>query len=156
MLQKNIKKANQNHSEIPPHTHQDGYKDKEKKENRDFPGGTVVKNPPARAGDTRHRFNLWSGKIPHTSEQLSPCVTTTELACHNYRSSRAYSLCSTTREATATRSLHTATKSSPCSLQLEEACAQQRRPNTAKKKGKQQVSARMQRNRTLIPCCISN
>ena len=30
MLQKNIKKANQNHSEIPPHIHQDGYKDKEK------------------------------------------------------------------------------------------------------------------------------
>ena len=27
-----------------------------------------------------HRFDPWSGKIPHTGEQLSPCPTTTE-AC---------------------------------------------------------------------------
>ena len=25
-----------------------------------------------------HRFDPWSGKIPHASEQLSPCATTTE------------------------------------------------------------------------------
>ena len=25
-----------------------------------------------------HRFNPWSGKIPHATEQLSPCATTTE------------------------------------------------------------------------------
>ena len=25
-----------------------------------------------------HRFNPWSGKIPHASGQLSPCATTTE------------------------------------------------------------------------------
>ena len=24
-----------------------------------------------------HRFNPWSGKIPHDAEQLSPCATTT-------------------------------------------------------------------------------
>ena len=34
------------------------------------------------------------------------------------------------------RSLHTATKSSPCSPQLEKACAQLRRPNAAKNKNK--------------------
>ena len=25
-----------------------------------------------------HGFELWSGKIPHAAEQLSPCATTTE------------------------------------------------------------------------------
>ena len=35
-----------------------------------FPGGAVVKNPPADAGG--HGFKLWSGKIPHAMEQLSP------------------------------------------------------------------------------------
>ena len=32
----------------------------------DFPGGTVVKNPPANAGDVRDtgRFNPWVSKIP--------------------------------------------------------------------------------------------
>ena len=47
---------------------------------RDFPGGAVVKNPPANAGDTGSR----SGKIPHAVEQLSLCATTTEPVCHNY------------------------------------------------------------------------
>ena len=41
-----------------------------------FPGGAVVKNPPANG----HRFELWSGKITHAAEQLSPCTTTTEPA----------------------------------------------------------------------------
>ena len=41
-----------------------------------FPGGTVVKNLPANSGG--HRFEPWSGKIPHAMEQLSPCTTTTE------------------------------------------------------------------------------
>ena len=26
----------------------------------------------------RYRFDPWSGKIPHASEQLSPCATATE------------------------------------------------------------------------------
>ena len=33
-----------------------------------------------------HGFEPWSGKIPHAAEQLSPCTTTTEPTCHNYRS----------------------------------------------------------------------
>ena len=45
---------------------------------RDFPGGTVVRNPPANAGG--HGFEPWSRKIPHAAEQLSPCTTTTEPA----------------------------------------------------------------------------
>ena len=41
-----------------------------------FPGGAVVKNLPAKAGD----MGLSPGKIPHAAEQLSPCATTTEPA----------------------------------------------------------------------------
>ena len=29
-----------------------------------FPGGIVVKNPPANAGDMRLGFDSWAGKIP--------------------------------------------------------------------------------------------
>ena len=35
-----------------------------------FPGGAVVKNPPANAGDMGASPGL--GKIPHVMEQLSP------------------------------------------------------------------------------------
>ena len=41
-----------------------------------FPGGVVVKNPPANAGDTGSSPGL--GRLPHAVEQLSPCATTTE------------------------------------------------------------------------------
>ena len=37
-----------------------------------FPGGAVVKNPPA--------IEPWSGKIPHAAEQLGPWATTAEPA----------------------------------------------------------------------------
>ena len=43
---------------------------------RDFPGGIVVKNPPASAGG--YEFDPWPRKIPRAAEQLSPCATTTE------------------------------------------------------------------------------
>ena len=42
----------------------------------DFPGGTVDRNLSANA-PLHHRFDLWSGKIPHVVEQLSPCTSTT-------------------------------------------------------------------------------
>ena len=45
------------------------------KSSRDFPGGAVVKNPPANAG---HGYDPWSGKISHATEQLRPCATTAE------------------------------------------------------------------------------
>ena len=60
------------------------------------------------------------------AQLLSPRATATE-AC----APRAHA---PQREATAMRSPRTATKSSPCSLQLEKARAQQRKPNAAKKK----------------------
>ena len=48
-------------------------------EGKDFPGGPVVKNPLANAGDTGSIPGPW--KIPHAMEQLSPCVPTTEPMC---------------------------------------------------------------------------
>ena len=44
----------------------------------DFAGGTVVKNPPANAGDMGSIPGL--GRFPHATEQLSPCTITTEPA----------------------------------------------------------------------------
>ena len=38
----------------------------------DFPGGPVVKNLPANAGNN---FHPWSRKIPHATGQLSPATT---------------------------------------------------------------------------------
>ena len=55
--------------------------------NQGFSGDSVVKNPPANAGD---EFDPWSRKIPHAMKQLNPCVPTTEPVCalepmsHNY------------------------------------------------------------------------
>ena len=43
---------------------------------QDFPGGPVVKNLPANAGD--QGFDPWSGKISHAMETLNPSSTPTE------------------------------------------------------------------------------
>ena len=86
---------------------------------RDFPGGAVVKSACQCRG---HGFDLWSGKIPHAVEQLSPWATATEAPAPT-------APCSTTREATVMRSPRTATKSSPRSPQLDKARVQQRRTN---------------------------
>ena len=103
---------------------------------RDFPGGTVVKNPPANAGTWVRALvredTTCHGATKPMCHNYWACVL--EPACHNYWSPHTYSLCSATREATAVRSPHTTTKSSPCSPQLEKACTQQRRPNAAKNK----------------------
>ena len=42
----------------------------------DFPGGTVVKNPPSNAADVGSIPGQGT-KIPHAAGQLSPCATTT-------------------------------------------------------------------------------
>ena len=52
---------------------------------RDFPGGSVVKNLLSNAGDV----GLIPGqgaRIPHATEQLSPCATTRQSMCRNERS----------------------------------------------------------------------
>ena len=43
---------------------------KDKNLTQGFPGGAVVENLSANAGDTG--FEPWSGKIPHAAEQLGP------------------------------------------------------------------------------------
>ena len=45
----------------------------------DLPGGQVVKNLPANAGDTSLILGLGT-KIPHAAGQLDPCTKTTEPA----------------------------------------------------------------------------
>ena len=73
----------------------------------DFPGGPVVKNLSCYAGD----FSLIPGrgtKIPHAAGQLSPCDTTREPDCCNYRAHALWSPC------TATKSPHTTTKGPAC------------------------------------------
>ena len=46
-----------------------------------FPGGTVVKNLSANAGDMG--IDPWRGKIPNSSEQLSLCATTAEVVLYS-------------------------------------------------------------------------
>ena len=59
------------------------FKTKDIRSYRGFPGGSMDKNPPANAGG--HKFSAWSRKILHAVEQLSPCATTAEPECCNYR-----------------------------------------------------------------------
>ena len=81
----------------------------------------LVQEDPTCCGATRPVYhNYWA--------------CTLEPVSHNYWSLCAYSPCSTTRESTAMRSPRTETRSSPRSLQLEKARAQQQRPNAAKNK----------------------
>ena len=99
-----------------------------------FPGGSVVKNPPANAGDM--------GSSPGRSHMLrsnkacAPQLLSLRSRAHEPQllSPRAQSPCSATKEATTMRSPRIAMKSGPRSPQLEKACAQQRRPNTDKNK----------------------
>ena len=64
-----------------------------------------------------HGYNPWLEKIPHAKEQLSPC-TTAEPVLQSPGAATAealspWSLCSTTTEATSTRSLLTTTREEP-------------------------------------------
>ena len=51
----------------------------------DFPGGPVVKNPPANTGDMGSIPGQGT-RVPHAVEQLSPSATTRESLCCNERS----------------------------------------------------------------------
>ena len=88
-----------------------------------FPGGAVVENLPANAGDTGSSPGLGRSHMPQSSWAREPQLL----------SLRDWSLCSATGEATIVRGPHTAMKSGPLLPQLEEALAQRRRPNTNKK-----------------------
>ena len=83
----------------------------------------------------------------------------TKPVCYNYWSSRAWSLCSTARESTATRS-PSGTRSSPCSLQLEknnEAKSNKRRPSVAQINTfyiKKSITSFFKKRRMLCACLL--
>ena len=86
-----------------------------------FPGGAVVENPPANAGDTGSSPGLGGSHMLRSNWAREPQLL----------SLRVWSLCSATREAVIVRGPRTAMKSGPRLPQLEKALAQKRRPNTA-------------------------
>ena len=70
------------------------------------------------------------------------CHEATKPVRRNYGGSAGPRACALpTSEITARRSLRTATREQPCSLQLEEACVQQQNPRAAKNKFKNQLSS---------------
>ena len=89
-----------------------------------FPGGAVVENLPANAGDAGSYPGLGRSHMPRSNWAREPQLL----------SLRVWSLCSATREATTVRGPRTAMKSGSHLPQLEKALAQKRRPNTAKNK----------------------
>ena len=89
-----------------------------------FPGGAVVENLPANAGDTGSGPGLGGSPMPQSSWAREPQLL----------SLRVWSLCSATRQAAIVRGPRTAMKSGPCLPQLEKALAQKQRPNTARNK----------------------
>ena len=89
-----------------------------------FPGGAVVENLPANAGDTGSGPGLGRSHMPQSSWAREPQLL----------SLRVWSLCSATSEAAMVRGPRTTMKSGPRLLQLEKALAQKRRPNIAKNK----------------------
>ena len=89
-----------------------------------FPGGAVVENLPANAGDMGSSPGLGRSHMSRSNWAREPQLL----------SLRVWSLCSATREAATVRGPRTAMKSGPRSPQLEKALAQKQRPNTAKTK----------------------
>ena len=88
--------------------------------NMGFPGGAVVENLPANAGDTGSSPGLGRSHMPRSNRAREPQLL----------SLRVWSLCSATREAVIVRGPRSAMKSGPHLPQLEKALAQKRRPNT--------------------------
>ena len=86
------------------------------------PGGAVVENLPANAGDAGSSPGLGSSHVPRSGWAREPQLL----------SLRVWSLCAATGEAMIVRGPRTAIKSGPRLPQLEKALAQKRRPNTAK------------------------
>ena len=86
-----------------------------------FPGGTVVENLPANAGDMGSSPGLGRSHMPWSNWARELQLL----------SLRVWSLCSVIREAAIVRGPCTTMKSGPRSPQLEKAPTQKRRPNTA-------------------------
>ena len=98
-----------------------------------------------------HGFNPCSRKIPHTKQQLGPCITTTEHTCCNYWSPRTQEpvLCNNRghhNEKPAQRN-----KSSSHPLRLEKVCIQQQGPSTAIKKERQRFKRQSAKEKKKLP-----
>ena len=89
-----------------------------------FPGGAVVENLPASAGDAGSSPGLGGSHVPRSTWAREPQLL----------SLRDWSLCPATREAAIVGWRRTAMKSGPRLPQLGKALAQKRRSNTAKNK----------------------
>ena len=87
-----------------------------------FPGGAVVENLPANAGDTGSSPGPGRSHMPRSNWAREPQLL----------SLRVRSLCSATREAAIVRGPRTSMKSGPRLPQLEKALTQKRRPNSQK------------------------
>ena len=98
------------------------YHSKRKFEN--FPGGAVDRKSACQCRG--NGFDPWSGKIPRAAEPLSPWTTATKPELPKFTHLEPV-LCNR-------RSPHTATKTSPPSLQLEKALTKQQRSSAAKMK----------------------
>ena len=92
-----------------------------KTDNSGFPGGAVVENLPANAGDTGSSPGLGRSHMPRSDGAREPQLL----------SLRVWSLCSAAGEAAVVRGPRTAMKSGPRLPRLERALARRRRPNTA-------------------------
>ena len=88
---------------------------------RGFPGGAVVENLPANAGDTGSCPGLGRSHMPRSGWARELQLL----------SLRVWSLCPATGGAAIERGPRTAMKSGPHLPQLEKALTQKRRPNTA-------------------------
>ena len=84
-----------------------------KKKNPGFPGGAVVENLPANAGDTGSSPGLARSHMPQSSWAREPQLL----------SLRIWSLCPATGGAAIVKGRCTAMKSGPCLPQLEKALA---------------------------------
>ena len=89
-----------------------------------FPGGAVVENLPANAGDTGSSPGLGRSHMPWSSWAREPQLL----------SLLVWSPCPSTREAAIARGPRTVMKSGPHLPQLEKALSQKRRLNAAKNK----------------------
>ena len=92
-----------------------------------FPGGAVVENLPANAGDAGSSPGLGRSHMPRSSWAREPQL----LSLH------VWSLCSATREAAIVRGPCIVMKSGPCLLQLVKALAQKRRRSEERRVGKE-------------------
>ena len=101
-----------------------------------FHGGAVVKNPPANAGDTGSSPGLGRSHMPRSNEAREPQLLSLRSRAREPQLLKPACLGPVLRNERSHRNENpcTATKSRPCSPQLEKAHAQQLRPNTAKNK----------------------